>query len=61
MAEHHNEPEALAGVASAEDGVVILDGPDGVAVAMTPETADGTAQSLAAAAAQARDQRERAG
>ncbi|WP_077001195.1 hypothetical protein [Variovorax sp. KK3] len=39
-----------AGSATAERGVVILDGPDGVAVTMTPEAAIGTADSLYAAA-----------
>ena len=42
------------GKASAEDGVVLLDGPDGVAVAMTPDAAAQTAESLLRAAAQAR-------
>ena len=52
-------PETKAGIASAEEGEVILEGPDGVAVSMTPEAADGTAQSLKTAAGQARLQRER--
>ena len=43
-----------AGQASAENGVVILDGPDGVAVTMTAEAAEQTAESLRAAARQAR-------
>ena len=41
------------GTASAEEGVVLLDGPDGVAVAMTAEAAMRTAESLLAAAARA--------
>jgi hypothetical protein len=52
----HHEPEQLPGVASAENGVVFLDGPDGVAIAMTPDAADSTARSLLAAAEQARAQ-----
>lgn len=44
------EPRRDAGNATAEDGVVILDGPNGVAVTMTPEAAIRTAQSLYAAA-----------
>lgn len=44
------EPRRDAGHATAEDGMVILDGPNGVAVTMTPEAALRTAQSLFAAA-----------
>ena len=44
----------IPGKATAEDGVVLLDGPDGVALTMTPEAAELTADSLHAAAAQAR-------
>ena len=51
------EPETTGGVATAEEGVVLLDGPDGVAVAMTPEAAQSTARSLIAAADQALAQR----
>ena len=49
-----NRPCNVPGTASVEEGVILLDGPDGVAVAMTPEAAEGTADSLRAAAAQAR-------
>ena len=49
-----------AGKASAEDGVVILDGPDGVAVTMTAEAAAPTADSLYDAARQALAQRNKA-
>lgn len=45
------------GVASAEHGQVILDGPDGVAVTMTPEAAAKTSDSLLYAAAEAVGQR----
>ncbi len=44
------QPETEPGVASAEDGVVILDGPDGVAVTMTPDAAQRTGHSLISAA-----------
>jgi hypothetical protein len=50
-------PETQGGTASAEQGQVILDGPNGVAVAMTPEAAEATARSLLAAAEEAADQR----
>lgn len=49
-------PESEPGIASAEDGVVILDGPDGVAVTMTPHAAMRTGQSLIAAAEMAEKQ-----
>ncbi len=44
------------GVATAEQGVVMLDGPNGVAVAMTPTAAEATGESLIAAARTARAQ-----
>lgn len=44
------QPHILAGVASAEDGLVILDGPDGVAITMTPDAARKTGTSLISAA-----------
>jgi hypothetical protein len=47
------EPEAEPGVASAEQGVVLLDGPNGVAIAMTPMAAEETGRRLVAAAAEA--------
>ncbi|MHA6719299.1 hypothetical protein ACX40Y_07575 [Sphingomonas sp. RS6] len=51
------EPERVGGVASAEDGLVLLDGPNGVAVAMTVEAAESTARSLCSAATEAKAQR----
>lgn len=48
------EPREDAGVATAIDGVVVLDGPDGVAVTMTADAAAQTANSLLAAAHEAR-------
>lgn len=47
-------PRDDPGTASAERGVVILDGPDGVAVAMTPDAATETGRRLIAAADEAR-------
>jgi hypothetical protein len=48
------KPREDAGVATAIDGVVVLDGPDGVAVTMTADAAAQTADSLHAAANEAR-------
>ena len=42
---------------TAEDGEVILDGPDGVDVRVTPEAADQTADNLIKGAAKAAGQR----
>jgi hypothetical protein len=50
------EAESIPGVASAEEGKVILDGPDGVAVTMTAEAASGTAASLLRAVDEAHEQ-----
>lgn len=47
------------GVATAEDGHVLLDGPDGVALTMSPEAALATAESLRAAAEKAIAERDR--
>jgi hypothetical protein len=52
-----HRPEAKPGVATAEQGLVLLDGPDGTAVAMTPEAAEATGRSLIAAAEEAAGQR----
>ncbi len=43
-------PETMAGKATAETGFVLLDGPGGVAVAMTAEAARETGRRLIAAA-----------
>ncbi|MBO9623198.1 MAG: hypothetical protein J7500_10850 [Sphingomonas sp.] len=51
------EPLGVGGIATAEEGLVMLDGPDGVAVAMTPEAAESTGRSLIAAAEEAANQR----
>lgn len=50
------EPEEVAGVATAEQGVVLLDGPNGVAIAMTPQAAEETGRRLVAAAQEAASQ-----
>ncbi len=46
----------MAGTATAEEGVVFLDGPDGVAVTMTADAAEATGRALIRAADQARSQ-----
>jgi len=48
------KPCSAPGKATVEAGIVLLDGPDGVAVAMTVECAEGTAASLREAVALAR-------
>ena len=50
------EPFDRPGVATAEQGQVLLDGPDGVAIALTPDAAEATGRSLVSAASDARDQ-----
>ncbi|MBV1688474.1 hypothetical protein KRR38_12505 [Novosphingobium sp. G106] len=50
------QPQTEPGYASAEQGLVILDGPDGVAVTMTPDAAAKTGESLISAAATAERQ-----
>lgn len=52
----HVEANSVAGVATAECGEVMLDGPNGVAVSMTPNAAEQTARSLLAAAEAAKQQ-----
>ena len=51
-------PHAEAGFANAEDGEVVLDGPDGVAVSMLPDPAEETGRSLIEAAKTARAQKD---
>jgi hypothetical protein len=58
MTANRNE-ETEPGEAAADSGVVVLDGPDGVAVTMTPDAAIGTADSLRDAAATAKRQPNR--
>ncbi len=47
---------AESGKAVAEQGQVLLDGPDGIAIALTPEAAEGTGHELIRAASEARGQ-----
>jgi hypothetical protein len=49
-------PETEAGIATAEDGLVFLDGPDGIAVTLTAAAARETGQNLLGAAALAEAQ-----
>ena len=49
------QPREDAGKATAENGLVILDGPDGIAVTMTADAAARTADSLHEAARQVRE------
>ena len=51
----HDEPSEV----DAEEGEVIVDGPDGVAVSFTPEAADETSDRLLKGAAKARGQQLR--
>ena len=53
-----NRLSTLPGIATAESGVVILDGPDGVAVTMTPAAAAQTGRNLIQAAEAAEQQGE---
>ncbi|MGK6325345.1 hypothetical protein ACMGDM_19940 [Sphingomonas sp. DT-51] len=52
MAKVHNTPSSVA----AESGEVHVDGPDGVAVALTPDAAEETADRLVSGAAEAAGQ-----
>jgi hypothetical protein len=49
-------PETSPGVATADSGEVLLDGPDGIAISMTPDAAADTGKSLSEAASEARTQ-----
>ena len=51
-----SKPETAPSEVTAEDGQVIVDGPDGVAVSMTPEAAAETSHRLLLGAAKARGQ-----
>ncbi|MFC3443999.1 hypothetical protein SAMN05518849_12245 [Sphingobium sp. AP50] len=50
------EPFADAGVAAVEDGHVVLDGPDGIAITLTPQAAVATGRSLVEAGEAALEQ-----
>ncbi len=49
----NTEPFADAGVATVEDGHVVLDGPDGIAITLTAHAAVETGRSLVEAGEQA--------
>lgn len=53
------QPQTQPGVATAEEGLVVLDGPDGVAVTMTADAAHKTGHSLISAADAAEKQTDR--
>ncbi|NIJ34052.1 hypothetical protein [Sphingomonas oligoaromativorans] len=44
------QPQSEPGIANAEDGLVVLDGPNGVAITMTADAAARTGHSLISAA-----------
>jgi hypothetical protein len=52
------QPFDVAGDVSVEEGVVLVDGPDGVAISLTPSAARMLGERLIAAADRAKDQRE---
>lgn len=52
----NSEPFTEAGKAVAEQGLVLLDGPDGIAISLTPDAAEETGSSLISAAREARSQ-----
>lgn len=51
------QPEKNPAEATAEQGEVLIDGPDGLALSLTPEAARRTASSIHAAACEAQEQR----
>lgn len=57
MPSNEPQPETEPGIASAENGLVLLDGPDGVAMTLTADAAARTGQSLIDAAAVAESQK----
>jgi hypothetical protein len=58
--EDRHTPSVRPAIATAENGVVLLDGPQGAVAALTPEAADATSENLRRAASQAARQRRRA-
>lgn len=50
------QPQTEPGIASAEGGLVVLDGPAGIAVTLTADAATQTGRNLIAAAESARQQ-----
>lgn len=55
----HTDPCFISGIATAEDGLVFLDGPNGVAIALTAQAAAETGRSLIEASEKALSQIER--
>lgn len=55
---HSNSPHRSPSQVTAEQGEVHVDGPDGVAVSLTPEAAEETGRRLIEAAGKARSQTE---
>lgn len=55
------EPHDIATNATAEQGEVMLDGPNGIALSLTPAAARLSAERIRAAADKALDQQRRAG
>jgi hypothetical protein len=53
--ESHSEPSEV----NAEQGIVIVEGPDGVAVTLTPDAAEETGKRMIKAASEARLQQAR--
>jgi hypothetical protein len=53
----HNRTHDTLGEIDAEQGEVIVDGPDGIAFSLTPEAAEELSERLKQAAAKARSQR----
>lgn len=51
------QPEKQPAQVTAERGEVMMDGPDGIAISLTPEAAHRTAQALHTAAGEAKQQR----
>jgi len=51
------QPEKTPAEATAEHGEVMIDGPDGLALSLTPDAARQTAHSIHTAACEAQDQR----
>lgn len=56
---HVNVPHEQPSKVAAEEGEVLVDGPDGIAVALTPTAAEETGRRLIEAAAEARSQLSR--
>ena len=55
------DPFVEPGMASVEDGHVVLDGPDGIAITLTAEAAIATGASLVDAGEKALEQRQKPG